>query len=340
MKTQEKWTEPDAECDSGRASETDEGAENVETEETKEDVEPYEIEIVWQNIFKFIILHGLFFYSLLYLPALSWKMWLHVGATIVFSGLGITMGAHRLWSHKTYKAKLPLRIILTMANSMAGQNSIYVWSRDHRTHHKCSEQMGDPHNAKRGFFFAHMGWLLVRKHPAVIREGKTINMADLEADKLVMFQHKNYIACFLTFGFIIPTLLPHFLWGESLTTGYLLSVFRYVAVLHGTWLVNSAAHFFGNKPYDKNIGPTENMFVSFFAIGEGFHNYHHTFPYDYGTSEWGYSFNITTRVIDAMAYLGQAYQLRKASPEVIEARAKRTGHPELTALYQKRKKTF
>lgn len=338
MKTKEKGDEPDPECDSGRVSETDKGAEYAETEES-EHVEPYKMEIVWQNVFKFIILHSLYFYSMFYFPTLSWKMYIHIGITALFSGLGITMGAHRLWSHKTYKAKLPLRFILTIGNSMAGQNSIYVWSRDHRTHHKFSEQMGDPHNAKRGFFFAHMGWLLVRKHPEVIRAGKTIDMSDLESDKLVMFQHKHYIASFLILGFIIPTLLPYFLWGESLATGFFITVFRYAGVLHGTWLVNSAAHFYGNKPYDKNIGPTENMFVSFLAMGEGFHNYHHTFPWDYRTSEWGYSLNITSRIIDAMAYIGQAYNLQKASPEVIAARSKRIGNPDLTFWYQKKKKS-
>jgi len=260
--------------------------------------------------------------------------------TMQYSGAGITMGAHRLWSHKTYKAKLPLEILLTIANSMAGENSIYIWSRDHRTHHKCSEKMGDPHNANRGFFFAHMGWLMVRKHPEVIRAGKTVNMSDLEKNKLVMLQHKYYIPSFLVCGFVLPTVLPYLLWGECLYTAYFMAVFRYVLVLHVTWLVNSAAHFFGNKPYDKTIGPTENMLVSILAMGEGFHNYHHTFPYDYSTSEWGYTFNTTTKLIDLMASIGQAYDLRSASSGTVEARSTRTGQPELTAIYQKKNKVM
>merc|ERR1719431_1025886 len=206
-----------AERDSGHVSESDDVLDFVENEKTGE-IEPYSIEIVWQNVAKFVILHTLFFYSFTYLPSMSFNMWVFLLIQTQFSGAGITMGAHRLWAHRTFKAKLPLRILLTIANSMAGQNSIYVWSRDHRTHHKYSEQMGDPHNPKRGFFFAHMGWLLVRKHPAVIRAGKTINMADLEADPIVMFQHKHYIPCFLTASFIFPTIIPTLCWGESLTT--------------------------------------------------------------------------------------------------------------------------
>ena len=127
--------------------------------------------------------------------------------------------------------------------------------------------MADPHNANRGFFFAHIGWLMVRKHPAVMKAGKTINMADLEQDPYLMFQHRHYIKCFLMAGFVLPTLIP-MLWGEDPTTAYFMAVVRYtrhlhifpryVSFLHSTWLVNSAAHLYGMKPYDKNIGPSEN----------------------------------------------------------------------------------
>ena len=96
-----------------------------------------------------------------------------------------------------------------------------------RVHHKCSETVGDPHNAKRGFFFAHMGWLLVRKHPAVLRAGKRIDMSDLESDPMVMFQHRHYLACYLGAAFLIPTLVPWLAWGETLANAYFMAVFRY-----------------------------------------------------------------------------------------------------------------
>jgi len=276
------------------------------------------------------VLNMVSLYSLYNLPSLSYQSWAWFFFTYWVAAMGITAGAHRLWAHKTYKAKLPLRIFLIICNSMAGENSAYIWSRDHRLHHKCSETHADPHNANRGFFFAHVGWLLQKKHPAVKKAGKSIIMTDLEQDGVVMFQHKYYMTCFLTACFIVPTVLPNLLWGESLLTAYFMAVLRYMAVLHSTWLVNSAAHLFGMKPYDKNIGPVENRLVSLLAVGEGFHNYHHTFPYDYRTSEWGFRLNITSMFIDLMAYFGQAYNLRTASPKTVEARALRTGQPELT----------
>ena len=90
----------------------------------------------------------------------------------------------------------------------------------------------------------------------------------------------------------------------------LMSVLRYVSVLQATWLVNSAAHMFGMKPYDVKIGPVENMAVTVLAIGEGFHNYHHTFPFDYRASEWGSRLNITTAFIDLMAMTGEKSAVR------------------------------
>ena len=89
-----------------------------------------------------------------------------------FASMGVLAGSHRLWAHRSYKARLPLRIVLMIMQTMSLQNDIYDWCRDHRLHHKHSDTNADPYNARRGFFFSHMGWLLVRKHPNVIRKGE------------------------------------------------------------------------------------------------------------------------------------------------------------------------
>lgn len=116
---------------------------------------------------------------------------LHLAYPLLYlGGLGITAGVHRLWSHRSYKAKLPLRIFLMLCQSMAFQNSIHEWTRDHRVHHKFTDTDADPHNSKRGFFFSHMGWLMCKKHPDVKDKGKLVDMSDLEADPVVMFQKK------------------------------------------------------------------------------------------------------------------------------------------------------
>ncbi|EMP24026.1 Acyl-CoA desaturase [Chelonia mydas] len=258
---------------------------------------------VWRNIILMSLLHLGALYGLWLIRAakpvtLAWGF-----LCFLLSALGVTAGAHRLWSHRSYKASLPLRIFLAIANSMAFQNDIYEWARDHRVHHKFSETDADPHNAKRGFFFSHVGWLLVRKHPDVIEKGQKLDLADLKADKVVMFQRRFYKLSVVVMCFLFPTLVPWCFWGESLRNSFFLpAILRYVLVLNATWLVNSAAHMFGNRPYDRNINPRENRLVTFGALGEGFHNYHHTFPYDYSTSEFGWHYNFTTAFIDLMFY--------------------------------------
>ncbi|XP_075585788.1 acyl-CoA desaturase 1 isoform X2 [Dermatophagoides farinae] len=288
---------------------------------------PYKIQIVWRNVIIMGLLHVAAIYgATLCFGTAKWQTVVAAILLYVYTGLGITAGAHRLWSHRSYKAKFPLRLFLALAQTMAVQNHIYEWSRDHRVHHKYSETDADPHNAKRGFFFAHVGWLLCRKHPEVINKGKTISYDDLLRDPIVVFQRRYYIPLILICCFILPTLLPTLLWGETLWNAYFIcAVLRYVWTLNMTWLVNSAAHFWGRHPYDKNIHPAENYLTVYGAIGEGFHNYHHTFPWDYSTSELGWRFNLTTMFINAMAAIGQAYDLKQVSPEMIIKRKLRTG---------------
>eukprot|EP00118_Oscarella_pearsei_P025989 m.309171 g.309171 ORF g.309171 m.309171 type:complete len:310 (+) comp45687_c0_seq1:51-980(+) len=288
--------------------------------------EAWKPQLVWKNVILFILLHAAALYGAVLFFRLKLVSIVFYSIYIVPSGLGITAGAHRLWAHRSYKASLPLRIFLMIANCIAMQNSIYVWARDHRVHHKFTESPADPHDATRGFFFSHMGWLLVKKHPDVTKYGKHVNLSDLLNDPVVAFQKRHYMKLALLFCFVVPTVVP-LLWGEDLKNAYFaLGVLRYVWVLHSTWLVNSAAHMWGMRPYDKNIQPRENYAVSWFAIGEGFHNYHHTFPFDYRTSEFGGGYlNVTTLFIDTWVKLGLASHCRRPADETIQRRSERTG---------------
>lgn len=282
--------------------------------------------VVWPNVAKFVVLHTLSLFGVIALPFVKWQTWFFLALLSVISNLGVTAGPHRLWSHKSYKAKLPYRILIMLFNCLSFQNSIYVWVRDHRVHHKFSETDADPHNAKRGFFFAHMGWLMMKKHPEVIKKGSAIDMSDVEEDPVVMFQHKNYYLLGLIFSLIIPTVVPWYFWGESYWYSYLTcGILRYVKTLHDAWLVNSAAHFWGNRPYSKHINPAENWLVSITTVGEGWHNYHHTFPYDYAASEWGATINLTTCFIDFCAFLGLVYDRKQVSSAAIDRVRRRLG---------------
>uniref|UniRef100_A0A8C9PN23 stearoyl-CoA 9-desaturase n=1 Tax=Spermophilus dauricus TaxID=99837 RepID=A0A8C9PN23_SPEDA len=284
------------------------------------------LEYVWRNIILMGLLQLGALYGVILVPTCKFHTWIWAYVYYLISGLGITAGAHRLWSHPTYKARLPLRLFLIIANTMAFQNDVYEWARDHRAHHKFSETHADPRNSRRGFFFSRVGWLPVRKHPAVKEKGATLDLSDLKAEKLVMFQRRYYKSAVLLMCFILPTLVPWFCWGETFAHSlYVASLLRYTIVLNATWLVNSAAHLYGYCPYDKNINSRENVLVSLGAVGEGFHNYHHTFPYDYSASEYRWHINFTTFFIDCMAVLGLAYDRKKVSKAAVLARIKRTG---------------
>ncbi|KAE9528069.1 hypothetical protein AGLY_012491 [Aphis glycines] len=243
------------------------------------------------------------------------------------SSIGVTAGSHRLWSHHAYKAKLPLRIILALFQTVGVQYSIYNWVRDHRLHHKYTDTDADPHNSNRGFFYSHVGWALMMPHPAFESKVSTVDMSDMESDWVVMWQYKLYAPLAAILSYVLPTVVPWWLWGEDLLVAHLVAAqLRQVLTLHSTFLINSAAHMWGVKPYDKNINPTENMFVSVATCGDGWHNYHHTFPWDYKNAELlDYKLNLSTLFIDAFSLIGWAYDLKTVPTELVNKRALRTG---------------
>jgi stearoyl-CoA desaturase (delta-9 desaturase) len=245
---------------------------------------------------------------------------------VSYSGFGITVGVHRLWSHRSYEAALPVRFGLMLANSIANQGSIFHWARDHRVHHKFSETDADPHNATRGFFYAHMGWLLIKKHPDVVKAGREMDFTDLLADPVVKLQYAVDPWFALYMCFIMPAQVAHYGWGADYWNAVLVAgALRYVWVLHCTWLVNSAAHLYGDHPYDVLSYPAENPMVSWFAVGEGWHNWHHKYPFDYAASEFGVSsqYNPSKLVIDSLAFFGLVWGRKRGTAAWALGRARR-----------------
>uniref|UniRef100_A0A8D9F423 Acyl-CoA desaturase n=1 Tax=Cacopsylla melanoneura TaxID=428564 RepID=A0A8D9F423_9HEMI len=147
------------------------------------------------------------------------------------------------------------------------------WSRDHRVHHKYSDTNADPYNINRGFFFSHIGWLMVKKHPELLEKGRGIDLSDLYADKVVMFQKRHYPKLVLFISFFLPTIIPMLFWGETLSNAWHVStILRIVVNLNAAFVINSFAHMYGQKPYEKAIAPAENLAMAIFSLGEGMHN--------------------------------------------------------------------
>ncbi|XP_049801170.1 acyl-CoA Delta-9 desaturase-like [Schistocerca nitens] len=289
---------------------------------------PYQPRIRWLDLIVQLFLHTGFLYGF-WLTLTSAKLATTIWALVVVvtSGVGITAGAHRLWSHRAYKAKWPLRLLLVFLFTIAGQRHVYQWALDHRVHHKFSETDADPHDARRGFLFSHVGWLVLTPHPAVTENRAKVDMSDLEADPIVMWQKRLYVPLFALLVVVFPVWVPWYFWDETLWRSFfVLFNFRFVLTLNIAFLINSVAHMWGNRPYDKHISPVENAVVSVAALGEGWHNYHHVFPWDYKAAELGASpLNPTTAFIDFFARLGWAYDLKTVAPDMVRRRVERSG---------------
>ncbi len=128
-----------------------------------------------------------------------------------YTGLSITAGYHRLWAHRSYNAAVPLQIFLALGGCGAVQGSVKWWSRGHRAHHRFTDTDLDPYNALRGFFYSHVGWMLVKPRRKI---GKA-DVSDLGKSPVLRWQHQNYVWLLFVMAFGVPTAVAHFGWGDA-----------------------------------------------------------------------------------------------------------------------------
>ena len=259
--------------------------------------------------------------ALILIPWYSWNYDFSTAAWVSFfiifplNGLSITAGYHRLWSHRAYEASWPVRFVLMIFGTMAVQNSILFWSAGHRNHHRFVDDVDlDPYSAKRGFWFSHMGWML-RDYPSGHLDYK--NVPDLKKDKMVMFQHKHYTLLAVLTNFGIPLAIGYMsgdVWGVFLLAGLL----RLVISHHFTFFINSWAHISGSQPYTDQNTARDNPVMALFTWGEGYHNFHHIFQYDYRNGVKWWHYDPTKWLIYGMSKLGLARKLRRIPRFIIE----------------------
>ena len=206
--------------------------------------------------------------------------------------LSITVGYHRLFAHLTFKARLPVRLFALVFGACAFENSALDWVSDHRRHHKHVDHDEDPYNISKGFFWAHMGWLIFKLTP----EPPMDNVNDLRKDRWVMWQHRYVQWIGFVVGIIVPTALGYgWNWWHGMNPwtgalgGFLLAgVARIVVAQHCTFFINSLCHTMGRQPYCSDHSARDSAIMAVFTFGEGYHNYHHEFQYDYrnGVKPW------------------------------------------------------
>lgn len=230
------------------------------------------------------------------------------------TGLSITGGYHRYYSHRSYKTNQYVEAVLLFLGAMSAQGSALRWSFDHRIHHAHVDTDEDPYSIKKGFWYAHCLWILEK--PRSI-DSKIVS--DLLRNKLVMFQHNNYRA--IMFGSnAFVALLFGWLFNDFLGAFALIVGLRMFALHHFTWFINSLAHMWGDKPFCQELSAVDNYFLSMLTFGEGYHNYHHTFANDYRNGIRWFHFDPTKWLIWTLNKLGLAHSLKRMDPMTIEKR--------------------
>jgi stearoyl-CoA desaturase (delta-9 desaturase) len=219
-------------------------------------------------------------------------------AYFVLSGLSITVGYHRLISHRAFACQPWLKFFFLVFGSAAWQGSALSWSADHIRHHAYTDTGRDPYNIKEGFLYAHVGWLFRRDHPSAVPE-------NLKSDRLLVWQDRWYLPLAIVVSFVVPFLVAG-------TGGFLLAgAVRLVAGHHATWFVNSWAHVGRKRPYDPGVSAADSWIVSLFTFGEGFHNYHHAFPTDYRNGVNPLAWDPSKWLIWALSLVGVTYDLKR-----------------------------
>jgi stearoyl-CoA desaturase (delta-9 desaturase) len=250
----------------------------------------------------------------------STAAWGWFAAFLMLTGLSITAGYHRLWSHRCYDAHWSVRLLFMIFGSMALQNSILIWSSGHRVHHRyVDDNDRDPYSAGRGFWFSHIGWML-REYPS----GKVdfSNVRDLERDPIVMFQHRHYVPLVLATNIGLP-LAVGWMSGDVIGTFLLAGLARLVINHHATFFINSLAHAWGTQPYTDANTARDNPVLAFLTYGEGYHNFHHIYAHDYRNGVRWWQWDPTKWLIRGLAGLGLASRLKRV-PDVTIQRARLT----------------
>ena len=245
-----------------------------------------------------------------------WPIWLLAAVFYTLTASSITGGYHRYFSHRTYEARPWLKWYWSLFGAAAFQNSIFIWARDHRVHHRFVDTDRDPYSINKGFYFAHFGWMLSNQGPDV--DLKTYGR-DLERDPIVMFQHKHYTALAIAVGFVAPTVIGYFL-GSALGGLAVAGFLRIVVLHHMTFFINSWCHCFGSQRYTDSNTAKDSFLMAVATFGEGYHNFHHYFANDYRNGIRWYHWDPTKWMIQLFRLMGGAYNLRRTpSSEIMKA---------------------
>ncbi len=215
------------------------------------------------------------------------------------AGVGVTLGYHRLITHRSFRAPKWLEYVLLFCGTLACQSPL-EWVAKHRMHHRFSDTAEDPHDIHRGFWWTHVGWIL---HKLPCDQSMGLYLKDIARDPVYRFFDWTMLLWQLLLGIVLFLVggLPFVVWGIFV---------RLVAVYHSTWFVNSATHRFGYRSHDAGDQSTNCWWVALISYGEGWHNNHHAFPRSarHGLRWW--EVDMTWWMIRGLQVLGLAKNVR------------------------------
>ncbi len=268
--------------------------------------------INWINLVAFGVFHAgaiaaLFVFSWQALAVAVFLYWM-------CGGLGISMGYHRLHTHRSYQVPLALEYFLAVCGTLTLEGGPIFWVATHRVHHQKSDQPGDPHSPRDGGWWAHMGWLLVgdTKHSDAALQSKYA--PDLTKDRFYVWLNNYHWVPMIVLGILLFAVggVPFVLWGIFL---------RVVVGLHSTWLINSGTHMWGTRRFETNDDSRNNWLIALITSGEGWHNNHHAHPTSARHGLAWYEFDLSWIQIKMLRALGIAKSVRVAKFDVFESQA-------------------
>ncbi|MGI8742301.1 MAG: acyl-CoA desaturase [Bryobacteraceae bacterium] len=254
------------------------------------------------------------------IAALFLFSWRNLGVALLLywiaTGLGISLGYHRLHTHRSYKVPLGLEYFFAVCGSLTLEGGPIFWVATHRLHHQNSDHVGDPHSPRDGGFWAHVGWILFGE----VNHNNTRAMAkyapDLAKHKFYVWLNNWHWTPLVALGVLLLVVggLPMLLWGVCL---------RVVAGLHATWLVNSATHMWGARRFATRDDSRNNWWVALITFGEGWHNNHHAHPTSARHGLAWYEFDPSWISLKVLKFFGiaKSIQVAKVSSSFAEREA-------------------
>jgi stearoyl-CoA desaturase (Delta-9 desaturase) len=256
--------------------------------------------------------------------------WLQLGLLVsmyVLTVAGVTVGFHRLYTHRSFETYWPIKLVLAVLGSMAVQGPLLKWVAVHRQHHQHSDTDDDPHSPHshgsgvrgvlKGIWHAHIGWLFAADSPDMAR-----HVRDIRGSRVVQFV-SSFFTVWVAAGLLIPAIIGGVVTGTW--TGALLGfiwggLVRVFLVHHVTWSINSVCHLWGSRPFRSRDESRNNVIFGIIGLGEGWHNNHHAFPTSarHGLHWW--QIDLSYIAIRTMEMLGLAWRVRIPAMQAIEAK--------------------